>query len=74
VASVRADVWIDVWTSCHALTRGLGGKTGRTPPTVHRVEWPDGGAYMDQENVVIEVFRIIETEWLKSEYRRLKRG
>lgn len=45
------------------------------------IQWPDGGCYMDQENLLVDVFTIINSELaeirgreIESIKRRNKRG
>lgn len=42
-----------------------------THPGNRRIEWPDGGCYMQQEQILIEVFEIISG--VVSDYQKEQR-
>ena len=57
-------MWWDAWCACHTYREG----------TILRLEWPAGGSYAEQENIVVEVFSIITYEALADMERRRKHG
>ena len=57
-------MWWDVWWDCHLVDAG----------NITRREWPAGGSYAEQENIVVEVFSIITYEALADMERRRKHG
>lgn len=42
-------VWVDAFQGCHEVTES----------GINRVEWPCGGSYVDQENLVVSMFLLL---------------
>jgi len=59
VAGVCIEVWLDAFECCHA--NGY--------ECIVRFCWPDGGAYLDQDNIVVSMFNLI-----KEEHRKIQNG
>jgi len=49
------ELWIDAFTHCHR----------RVEKGIDRIYWPDGKSYIEQENIVVEMFEILRSEYLK---------
>jgi len=47
--------WMALWGKCHAWVMGC----------PMRLQWPDGGSLMDQPALTVEMFELIESEWLE---------
>ena len=47
------DWWLDMFFHTHSAADNM-----------RRSEWPDGGSYMDQPNILIELFDIAKSESL----------
>lgn len=47
-------VWLDAFFSCHNLTAA----------GVERIDYPDGGPYLDQEQCLLGVFALIKDQVL----------
>lgn len=42
--------WVDVFKQCHKISS----------EGIERLEWPDGGAYYDQDNITVSMFSMLE--------------
>ncbi len=63
MAGVEITFWIEAFNACHYPVSG----------GLIRTEWPNGRNYMEQENVVVEMFHIIyeqAVEVMKSARKR----
>ncbi len=57
---MRVSDWMDLYFHTHAILES----------GIIRLEWPDQGTYLDQDNVVVEVFDIIKDEILTIRKRK----
>lgn len=67
IGGLRDVDWLSLWNQCH--------ESGLTGPT--RVEWPDGGALVDQPNLTVNVFAMITQQAIaeaKSQEAQAKTG
>lgn len=62
IAGVGIDAWLDAFDWSYSLDASI--------PRASLVTWPDGRPYTEQENIVVEVFKVIESQWLKANRRR----
>jgi hypothetical protein len=44
-------IWLDVFDHCHEAGQ-----------TLNRIAWPDNGAYLEQDNLLVQVFDIVRDE------------
>ena len=56
VGGLDASTWVDLFNGCH--TKGGFGAT--------QFAWPDGGCYLDQENLTVQMFRLIQEQLNKA--------
>lgn len=55
VGGLDVHVWVDLFNGCH--TRNADGYS--------QFAWPDGGSYLQQENLTVLIFRIIKEQYNK---------
>jgi len=63
IAGMPASYWLDLFFHTHPLCNDL-----------LRVEWPGGGFYLEQDNILIEIFDIIKLEALERLNEKRKNG
>jgi len=56
IAGLSLAVWVDLFNGCHT-TNGVG---------LNQFEWPDGGNYLNQDNVLVFMFKLIEQQYDKA--------
>lgn len=54
--------WIDLFKWCYERHDLFVGESCVKFTRYHRIEWPLGGFYLEQDNILIEVFSLIKSE------------
>jgi len=57
VGGVCLEIWFDAFYQCHE----------NSSSGLMRMCWPDGRCYLEQENLVVEMFALIREEYNKSQ-------
>lgn len=63
---MEVGAWVDMWFNCVNIEPMDNGKKVVGVPKRHC--WPDGKSYLEQDNMVVEMFNIIADEY--REYQR----
>jgi hypothetical protein len=61
VGGIDSLLWFDAFEQCH----------NETAEGYQRIAWPDGKSYLDQDNLVVEMFNRIKSELIRM---RMERG
>lgn len=57
IAGMPMMFWIETFIACHEIEK-IDRRTN-----VRRIEWPDGRAYWEQDNILVIVFLILAQEF-----------
>lgn len=63
VEGILLSDWICIFSACHNVSNR----------ELIFIAWPDGGAYFEQDNIVIEMFNLIRDVYMAAQERKMKK-